>query len=304
MKYNTESFLSKIIKNEASEEEQSAFRTWLLQLDENQQKQVLDKFEIIHEVLTKDQVFEPLPTPILNFGTKKSNRKYYALAATISLLIVSIITFLFLIKAPKAIEYYATSESKTMNLDDGSAVKLMPNSSLKISFDENFRNIELEGEAVFMVAKDKNRPMIVTAEGVTTTVLGTVFHIKQSERGLLVNLMEGSIMVSHNDLKHKISPSQQWYLNRSNNKNYLFKAKNTDFKEVRFENEPLEKIIAYMEMRYDVDFDFSYKQLQQCKISITLGNSPLLTSLELIEFATSLKFDRSDNYFKVSGKCN
>ncbi|PTB97686.1 hypothetical protein C9994_01540, partial [Marivirga lumbricoides] len=177
-------------------------------------------------------------------------------------------------------------------------------SKLKIHFTEDFRNIELQGEAFFQVAKDKTRPMIVTTEGVATTVLGTTFHIKQWKRGVLVNLIEGSIKVTHNDLQNKIAPLQQWYLDRSKNKSYLFKAKNEDFKEVKFENEPLEKIISYIEMRYDVDFDFHSKDLQECRISITLGNSPLLTSLELIEFATTLQFDRSGNHFKILGKCN
>lgn len=304
MNFNTDHFLRKIAKNEVSNEEQIAFRKWLLNLTPQQQEQVLNKFELIHADITADQKFEPLPLPNINYQEKKKQIKYYAVAATISILLIAFFGLLIMLRGPKVTEFQSNSKGKTMNLEDGTAVKLMPNSSLKVSFNEDFRNIELTGEAVFKVKKDKKRPMIVTTEGVTTTVLGTTFHIKQSDRGLLVNLIEGSIKMNHNNLENIIAPGQQWYLDRSHNKSYLFEAKSTDFNEVKFENEPLEKIIAYIEMRYNVDFSFNKKDLQECKISITLGNSPLLTSLELIEFATALKFDRSDNYFKVSGKCN
>ncbi|MEM9859247.1 MAG: FecR domain-containing protein [Bacteroidota bacterium] len=304
MKYNTDQFLRKLATDDVSVEEHEAFKNWLMHLPLRQQKQILDRFEIIYSQTNQNNIFKSLPLPNLKRKNSQKLKRYYGIAAAISIVLLSAFTILSVLQSPEQIEYHTSSEGKTMKLEDGTQVELMPNSSLTVSFTKNSRQIELAGEALFQVVRDEDRPMRVTTEGVTTTVLGTTFRIKQMAKGLLVNLIEGSISVSHQEVETKIAPSQQWYLNRSTGKSFTFNAKNKDFKEVRFENEPLEKIIAYLEMRYNLDSSPDFSELKKCQISITIGDMPLSTCLELIEFATALSFKRSGNRLEVFGTCN
>lgn len=65
-------------------------------------------------------------------------------------------------------------------LPDGSVVWL--NSGSRISYPANFtdaaREVELEGEAYFDIAKDPERPFVVLTRDINIKVLGTVFNVK------------------------------------------------------------------------------------------------------------------------------
>lgn len=87
----------------------------------------------------------------------------------------------------------------TLTLTDGTKISLASNSTLKYpkTFSGNKREISLEGEAYFEVAKDKSRPFSVTANGIKTTVLGTKFNISAYANSpiLKVALLEGKVAV-------------------------------------------------------------------------------------------------------------
>jgi len=86
-------------------------------------------------------------------------------------------------------------------LPDGTEVWL--NADSKIMFPSQFtgakRQISLEGEAYFQVAKDKAHPFIVQSKGQEVTVLGTHFNINAypDEGNTKTTLIEGSVRVSY-----------------------------------------------------------------------------------------------------------
>lgn len=71
------------------------------------------------------------------------------------------------------------NDVRLLRLPDGS--KVWVNQDTKIEYPEifegNTRNVTLEGEAYFEVAKDASKPFIITSGTITTTVLGTSFSI-------------------------------------------------------------------------------------------------------------------------------
>lgn len=104
-------------------------------------------------------------------------------------------------KAPEPVAYMETSAlpgAKTcVTLSDGSKVWLNSTASLRYpqQFTDGCRRVELEGEALFDVAKDPSKPFIVSAGGMRIEVAGTVFNVYS---GLLpgcteVTLIEGSV---------------------------------------------------------------------------------------------------------------
>ena len=97
-----------------------------------------------------------------------------------------------------------TPQKMMLTLSDGSTVELLPNSTL--SYPEHFnsskREVLLNGEATFDIAKDVDRPFSVYSNSVLITVLGTRFTVNsyESNKATKVILHEGRVMV-------KVSPS-------------------------------------------------------------------------------------------------
>ncbi|HTI08134.1 MAG TPA: FecR family protein [Puia sp.] len=89
-----------------------------------------------------------------------------------------------------------TLTKMTLTLGDGSTVELLPNSTL--SYPANFnslkRDVILNGEANFNIAKDAAKPFSVYSNAVLITVLGTRFTVNSSINGTKVILHEGRVM--------------------------------------------------------------------------------------------------------------
>ena len=92
-----------------------------------------------------------------------------------------------------------TPKKMTLTLSDGSTVELLPNSTL--SYPENFdslkRDVILNGEANFDIAKDASRRFSVHSNAILITVLGTRFTVNafEANNATKVILHEGRVMV-------------------------------------------------------------------------------------------------------------
>lgn len=106
-------------------------------------------------------------------------------------------------------------------LPDGSYIYLNSGSKLTYPavFDVTSRQVGLEGEAYFEVAKDARRPFIVKSEDVETKVLGTSFNISTFDpENIIVSLNSGSIQVSYRSDSTDntiLKPGEQFTYHRS-----------------------------------------------------------------------------------------
>ncbi|HQN65846.1 MAG TPA: FecR domain-containing protein [Methylophilus sp.] len=81
-------------------------------------------------------------------------------------------------------------------LEDGTNVTLNANSQMQVTFYRHQRRVLLkQGEAVFEVAKDKQRPFVVETGTAKITVLGTRFAINKLSRLVRVSVDHGSVEV-------------------------------------------------------------------------------------------------------------
>lgn len=84
-------------------------------------------------------------------------------------------------------------------LDDSSTVELSPASTIEyeMPFAKTKRDILLEGEARFSVAKNRAKPFTVYTGAFTTTALGTVFtvHNNNAAKTFTVKLFEGKVVI-------------------------------------------------------------------------------------------------------------
>lgn len=105
-------------------------------------------------------------------------------------------------------------------LPDGSKVWLNQSATLRYprQFSAKERNVSLDGEAYFEVAKNRQKPFVVESEAMCVKVLGTTFNVKCDKSGKMAEatLIEGEIEVRGNNDEGMIilAPGQRAELNR------------------------------------------------------------------------------------------
>jgi transmembrane sensor len=99
------------------------------------------------------------------------------------------------------------SDKKKMRilLPDSSEVVLSPGATIRYRKDFGLatrREIRVEGQAAFTVTKYKQTPFVVLSEGLSTTVLGTIFEVtaEKSSDQISVRLLEGKVLVGLDSL--------------------------------------------------------------------------------------------------------
>jgi transmembrane sensor len=109
-------------------------------------------------------------------------------------------------------EYFATRKGEILRvpLQDGSAITLDSDSQVRVQFSATRRDIHLlQGEALFDVAKNPQRPFVVRAEETDVTAVGTSFAVSLTERrsgGVEVLVREGIVDVT--DTQGAVAPAR------------------------------------------------------------------------------------------------
>jgi transmembrane sensor len=81
-------------------------------------------------------------------------------------------------------------------MPDGSTVTLNTDSEIRLALSEKERRVELkQGEAFFDVAKDPNRPFVVTVAGQRIIAVGTAFSVRREGNDIRVIVEEGRVRV-------------------------------------------------------------------------------------------------------------
>ncbi|MEM1134504.1 MAG: FecR domain-containing protein [Bacteroidota bacterium] len=109
-------------------------------------------------------------------------------------------------KLQEIIRTVPNGQKLQIKLPDGSQVKINSGSKFWYSkdYNQNDREVYLEGEAFFEVIPDPFRPFKVHAGGIVTEVLGTSFNVKAYEKDAIVKVAvaEGKVSVFDNEKNH------------------------------------------------------------------------------------------------------
>jgi transmembrane sensor len=99
--------------------------------------------------------------------------------------------------APYTAEFStALGERRQVALPDGSVIDLNSRSRLQARYEKGHRDIELmEGEAMFNVAHDSDRPFVVQAGSGKVTVTGTRFDVRRGVSETRVVVEQGTVKV-------------------------------------------------------------------------------------------------------------
>src|SRR5690606_22645584 len=85
-------------------------------------------------------------------------------------------------------------EQHSVTLADGSVLQLNASSKVRAHFSGRQRSVELvEGQALFQVATDTERPFIVSIGDTHVRAVGTQFDISQKRKGTVITVVEGRV---------------------------------------------------------------------------------------------------------------
>ncbi|PXY43806.1 FecR family protein [Flavobacterium hydrophilum] len=188
-------------------------------------------------------------------------------------------------------------------LADGTKVYLNTVSSIKYPtrFNGDQRMVELEGEAYFEVAKNKDKPFIVKSANQSIEVLGTHFnvHAYNNESVIKTTLLEGSVAITYKNQKAILKPGQQSNVADNLNKIVIRKVdteaavawKNGRFK---FDNADLKSVMKQLERWYGIKVEYRGDVSDVRFNGGTFMNKNLSEVLKVLEL--------SNIKFKVEGK--
>lgn len=156
-------------------------------------------------------------------------------------------------------------EKTNVVLPDGTKVEL--NSETVLSYDaagfnKKIREVELNGEAYFEVAKNEKNPFIISTSHLKVHVLGTVFNLSARDENDIIelNLLKGKINInSYNTDNDEVMlyTNQRAVFSKATGKMDVYKAdvkNSTAWKrgEIVFKATPLNKVLREIERNYGV----------------------------------------------------
>ncbi len=194
----------------------------------------------------------------------------------------------------------------SVSLEDGSTIKL--NSGSQLSFPSSFSNestrqVALQGEGYFEIAKNPLKPFIVKTEETYTRVYGTVFNISsyEDDEAIEVVLVEGSVGVGgklrlHEDNLMMLKPSQK-ITNSKRDKNALI-IQDVDVTPyvswvegvMSFEEENMSQIIRKLERRFNVSIINENKTLDERHFTGAFDSEDIESILKVIKTHTNFNY--------------
>lgn len=183
-------------------------------------------------------------------------------------------------------------------LADGTRVWMNSESKLvyPVQFTGERREVEMEGEVCFLVAKNERQPFIVKTKGISVEVLGTFFNVEAypEVQTITTTLVEGRVNVSDGQRHYVLSPNQQVVAG-----NGEFVVRDVDATEVvcwiegvcYFSEASLENIMDKLARWYDVEVFFASESAKNAHFSLEIERYDNIAAvLSKIEKTGRVKF--------------
>ncbi len=212
------------------------------------------------------------------------------------------------IRVPRGGEYL-------LKMADGTKVWINSESSIKypVNFIGKQREVFVEGEVFFKVAKDKSKPFVVNTSMGKITVLGTEFNVRdyKDENKMVATLVEGSVKYTdkRGNIPSRIMEPEYQIVASSKLDDVVYKK--VDLIEFVgwkdglyvFKDNSLEEIMTTIERWYDVNVFYANSDLKTIRFSGDLKRfTSIYTLLDLMEKSGDVKFKIKENTITVIGK--
>ncbi len=200
-------------------------------------------------------------------------------------------------------------ELKEITLSDGTKVKLDAGSSIKFpdKFEDDKREVFLNGEAYFKVTSDLQTPFIVHTNQAEITVLGTKFNVRAWDQThkVAVVVVDGKVSlrpegVNNNKSVVIISAGQISVVDENG---LLLNPVYTDTelhlawlnREYYFQSAPLGEVLNQLKRWHDIEFSLPVDSYVDNRITVNLENKPIEDILDLISLIMNFKYVMNGN---------
>ena len=310
-----EEFLIKYMLGECSPDENVMVEDWLKLHPDNEKKyaqfkQIWEAGEKIAVTSTVDEQAAWLRFKKRRDKTPEENQK--AAVRTLNYWI-KIAAVLFIVLGGGWFAYYqwqmasfpdkleTFSEVRTDTLPDGSIITLNRNSVLKFAenYNEETREVELQGEAFFNVHPNPDKPFIVHVNNIRVRVTGTSFNVKSRDERTEVIVESGSVEVKKKQVIIRLKP-QEKAISASADAG-LVKEKQSDLlyqfyrKGELIANEtPLWRIVEVLSEAYGTDIIIENSRIRNLPITTTFKNEPVERILKVISETLNIEVVEKD----------
>lgn len=311
--------LIKYYQNEANSEEKREVENWLSESDENQN--LYDQFVLVWRSSEKAKVLDTINTDYEWQKVVRNSRiKHLPMYKQSSFFIhVAAILILFMgvywlmqdkIMQPKylLVKNESINSIKTVTLEDGTKISLNYEASLYYPnhFKRKSRNVKLEGNAFFNVAKNKDKPFTIETNLSVVRVLGTTFDVQANKEKTIVTVATGKVRVSDKSNKKafvELIKSEQVIhdgekLTKSNVQldNYLSWKTGT----FRFNNHSLIEVMNILERRFHFNYHFEKDDLKSSELTADFNGETLDDIVEIIQLSCQVKINLKSNQLIIS----
>ena len=204
-------------------------------------------------------------------------------------------------------------------LVDGTKVTLQPGSSIKhaVFLQKDKREVYLDGNAFFEVAKDPNRPFYVYAHDIVLKVLGTSFNVTTDKNNgnITVVVKTGKVSVRKNSSLNKaefiLAPNERiMYSAQSRSmvksgagnaqlpSNIKPEAKAISF---NFDETPVAGIFATLEEGYGIKINYDENVFSKCIVTTSLNEESYEEKLKIICAAVNADYKIVNNEVFIEG---
>ena len=216
-------------------------------------------------------------------------------------------------------------------LPDNSIVFLNADTKLNYppQFDNDTREVYLDGEAFFEVTKDPNKPFIVHTSGMEVKVVGTSFNVKAYSGDKLIetSLLTGSIEVSVKNRPNEkiiLSPNEKLVIKNynstvsANTENEVSikpeiainklkpDVKDSAFIETQwvedklvFRDKTFEEVATMMERWYNITIQINNDELKATLLNGTFKDETIEQALDALKFIKSFQYQKTDEIIKI-----
>lgn len=329
MEQEYENLIIGYLTNRLGKADTEKFFSWIEEDEKN--KQLFFEIKAVYEAAPVQMDAEKSWKRLLNKRERQLNKKYslqsgswksimrYAAVAAIAIFITSS-GFLYFLTGKnnqlesQAVRYISGSGlfADIVELPDGTQVQLAASSTLQCNagYGKTNREVYLDGEAFFDVAKFEGKLFVVNAGGQKITALGTKFNVSafSGDSVITTTLLEGSVKLETGaHLENILMPNQQLVYHKINQSiDIVEKANATEVISwttgyYHFAGETLEKILLRMGNILGARFNISSDYLKNKKFSGTFYSGQNSRDiLEIINLSIPITYKIEGNQITIT----
>jgi len=194
--------------------------------------------------------------------------------------------------------YSCVTGKSSLLLPDGSTVVLHNGATL--SYDNSFskanREVSVEGEAYFDVAKDTENTFTVKVDDIAVTVHGTTFNVLEDSESVTISLVEGSVDVHAGDeTTCTLSPGHSAVYDKEtgsliDRKDDVAFAACWAQDRLTFTQASLGDVCRYLSKWYGVEIVVADALQSSCSYTFTISEEPIDQILDIMSRISPMKY--------------